>query len=127
LAGKFEGGIDAELGAWLAQEVKKVDQAWLDKVSALKPDEQSKAVADKLRELARSDVSLVVSVDCGIASIAEAEVAREVGLELIVTDHHEMKVGLDGPLLPAAATIVRVTRRWSGRSPRKGDRPLCLA
>jgi uridylate kinase len=24
LAGKFEGGIDAELGAWLAQEVKKV-------------------------------------------------------------------------------------------------------
>ena len=24
LAGKFEGGIDAELGAWLAQEIKKV-------------------------------------------------------------------------------------------------------
>jgi uridylate kinase len=27
LAGKFEGGIDAELGAWLAQEVKKVAEA----------------------------------------------------------------------------------------------------
>jgi uridylate kinase len=27
LAGKFEGGIDAELGAWLAQEVKKVVDA----------------------------------------------------------------------------------------------------
>ena len=61
---------------------------------------------EKLRELARAGVSLVVTVDCGIASIAEAEVAREVGLELIVTDHHEMKVGLDGPLLPAAAVLV---------------------
>jgi single-stranded-DNA-specific exonuclease len=70
--------------------------------------------ADKLKELARSGVSLVVSVDCGIASIAEAEVAREVGLELIVTDHHEMKVGLDGPLLPAAATLVHPRLPGSG-------------
>ena len=62
--------------------------------------------AEKLRELAQTGVSLVVSVDCGIASIAEAEVAREVGLELIVTDHHEMKMGLDGPLLPVAAVLV---------------------
>ena len=49
----------------------------------------------------------MVSVDCGIASLAEAEVAREVGLELIITDHHEMKMGLDGrPLLPPAAVLV---------------------
>jgi len=62
--------------------------------------------SEKLRELVRSEVSLVVSVDCGIASLAEAEVAKELGLELIVTDHHEMKTGLDGPLLPIAATLV---------------------
>lgn len=62
--------------------------------------------AGKLKELVQSGVSLVVSVDCGIASVAEAEVARELGLELIVTDHHEMKVGLDGPMLPAAAVLV---------------------
>ena len=62
--------------------------------------------AEKLRELARMGVSLVVSVDCGIASIAEAEVAKELGLELIITDHHEMKIGPDGPLLPAASVIV---------------------
>jgi single-stranded-DNA-specific exonuclease len=62
--------------------------------------------ADKLRELVRSQVSLVVSVDCGIASLAEAEVAKELGLELIITDHHEMKTGLNGPLLPVAATVV---------------------
>ncbi len=62
--------------------------------------------ADRLRELARSGVGLVVSVDCGIASLHEADVAREVGLELIVTDHHEMKSGLDGPLLPTASVLV---------------------
>jgi single-stranded-DNA-specific exonuclease len=60
----------------------------------------------RLKEVSRAGVSLVVSVDCGIASLAEAEIARELGLELIITDHHEMKVGLDGPLLPAASCIV---------------------
>ncbi len=63
--------------------------------------------SERIRELAKTGVSLVVSVDCGIASLAEAEVARAVGLELIITDHHEMKVGMDGaPLLPPASVLV---------------------
>jgi single-stranded-DNA-specific exonuclease len=62
--------------------------------------------AGKLKELAQSGVSLVVSVDCGIASVSEAEEAERLGLELIITDHHEMKVGLDGPMLPRATAIV---------------------
>ena len=47
--------------------------------------------AGAVRQLAADGVKLLITVDCGIASIAEAEVAREVGLALIVTDHHEMK------------------------------------
>ena len=35
----------------LAQESKKVDQAWLAKVAELKPVEQAKTTADKLQEL----------------------------------------------------------------------------
>ena len=62
--------------------------------------------SERIRELAQSGVSLLVSVDCGITSIAEAEVARDVGVELIVTDHHEMKMGMDGPLLPRASVLV---------------------
>ena len=62
--------------------------------------------SERLRELKRGDVSLVVSVDCGIASLAEAQVARDIGLELIITDHHEMKMGLDGPMLPLAEVLV---------------------
>lgn len=61
---------------------------------------------ERLRELHRGGVSLVVSVDCGIASLAEAQTARDIGLELIITDHHEMKMGLDGPLLPVADVLV---------------------
>ncbi|HEX3998492.1 MAG TPA: single-stranded-DNA-specific exonuclease RecJ [Pirellulales bacterium] len=56
---------------------------------------------EALRMLAGRGASLVVTVDCGIASIAQADIARELGLELIITDHHEW-----GERLPAAAAIV---------------------
>jgi single-stranded-DNA-specific exonuclease len=49
-----------------------------------------------LRTLAEHGVKLVVTVDCGIASAAEAEEARRLGLELIITDHHEPRGGLPG-------------------------------
>ena len=42
-----------------------------------------------LEQLARKDTSLVITVDCGIASLHEAKTAKELGLELIITDHHE--------------------------------------
>lgn len=54
-----------------------------------------------LRKLAADGVQVVVTVDCGIASLAEADEAKALGLELIVTDHHEMK-----DRLPAAAVCV---------------------
>ena len=44
---------------------------------------------------------LVVSVDCGIASVEEARIARSLGLELIITDHHHI-----GEQLPDAVTLV---------------------
>jgi single-stranded-DNA-specific exonuclease len=56
---------------------------------------------ESLKSLAERGASLVISVDCGITSIQPARTARDLGLELIVTDHHEF-----GPELPAAAAIV---------------------
>lgn len=38
--------------------------------------------------LAAEGVRLIITVDCGIRSLREAEHAREIGLELIITDHH---------------------------------------
>jgi single-stranded-DNA-specific exonuclease len=46
-------------------------------------------------------VSLIVSVDCGIRSTEAALRARELGIDLIVTDHHEP----EGTLPPAYAVI----------------------
>jgi single-stranded-DNA-specific exonuclease len=46
---------------------------------------------EALRGLAQNKGAVVVTVDCGIASVAEADEARRLGLELIVTDHHEPK------------------------------------
>ncbi|MHB0954760.1 MAG: single-stranded-DNA-specific exonuclease RecJ [Pirellulaceae bacterium] len=56
---------------------------------------------DALRQLAERGTSLVITVDCGITSVAQALTAREVGLELIITDHHEFAESL-----PDAAAIV---------------------
>ncbi len=56
---------------------------------------------EAVRKLAAQGADVVVTVDCGIASVAEAAIAAELGLTLIVTDHHHMAESL-----PRAAAIV---------------------
>ena len=48
-----------------------------------------------LTALRKKGVRLVITVDCGIRSIEEARLAREYGLDLIITDHHS--VGAEVP------------------------------
>ena len=50
--------------------------------------------AEALATLATQGASLVVTVDCGITGVAEAKVARDLGLELIITDHHNFAEAL---------------------------------
>jgi single-stranded-DNA-specific exonuclease len=58
--------------------------------------------AEALRRLGEEHPKpLVVTVDCGISAVAEARLARQLGLELIVTDHHTI-----GAELPAADVLV---------------------
>jgi len=45
--------------------------------------------------------SLIITVDTGIAAVHEAHVAKELGVDLIITDHHE-----PGPVLPDALAII---------------------
>ena len=62
--------------------------------------------SEALRRFKASGTDVVVTVDCGITSVAEAEEAKKLGLELIVTDHHEPKAQLPAALLvhPRLAT-----------------------
>ena len=54
-----------------------------------------------LRYLADIGVKLIVTVDCGITAIAEAQLCKELGMDLVITDHHECK-----QTLPDAVAIV---------------------
>jgi len=51
--------------------------------------------------LAAEGARLIISVDCGIRAVAEAEHARGLGVDLIITDHHE-----PGPELPDAVALI---------------------
>ncbi len=41
-----------------------------------------------LKKLQEQGVSLVITVDCGITDITEVKTATEMGLDIIITDHH---------------------------------------
>lgn len=53
------------------------------------------------RRAATDGVGLIITVDTGIASVQEAEVAKELGVDLIITDHHEIR-----PEIPSAYAII---------------------
>jgi len=59
-----------------------------------------------IERLHAEGVSLIVSVDCGIRGIEAARRARELGVDLIITDHHEP----DGEL-PVALAVINPKRR----------------
>ncbi len=49
-----------------------------------------------VRRLAADGIGLVITVDCGITAVEEARLARELGLDLVITDHHRPRA--DGTL-----------------------------
>ena len=58
-----------------------------------------------IERLAAQQVAVIVSVDCGIRSAAAAIRARELGVDLIITDHHEPDV-----TLPSALAVINPKR-----------------
>jgi len=54
-----------------------------------------------LDKLKKDGVDLVITVDCGIRAVEDAEHAYEIGLDLIVTDHHTT-----GTHLPRTAALM---------------------
>jgi single-stranded-DNA-specific exonuclease len=57
---------------------------------------------EALSALKEQGVTLVISVDCGIRSPAEAAHARSIGLDMIISDHHQPAEGD----LPVAFTVI---------------------
>ena len=56
---------------------------------------------EALKSLRDQGVTLVITVDCGVTGVEEARYAREIGMDLVITDHHECK-----DVLPDAVAVV---------------------
>ena len=54
-----------------------------------------------IRQLHGEGVDLIVTVDCGITAVEEARLCKELGIDLVITDHHECKEEL-----PDAVAVV---------------------
>lgn len=66
-----------------------------------------------LRHLEGSGASIVLTVDCGIRSLAEADEAGRLGIDLIISDHHT-----PGPDLPNAFAVIN-TKQAGDEYPEK--------
>jgi single-stranded-DNA-specific exonuclease len=51
-----------------------------------------------VRQIAQTGTTLIISVDCGITSNSEIILARSLGIDFIVTDHHEPKESIPDAL-----------------------------
>ncbi len=67
-----------------------------------------------IRQLKQDGVCLIVTVDCGITAVEEAKLCKQLGIDLIVTDHHECK-----QILPEAVAVID-PHRPDGGYPHKG-------
>ncbi len=61
-----------------------------------------------LEKLHSQGVGLIITVDCGVTSITEAKQAQEMGLDVIITDHHVPSV-----TLPRAIAVIDAKRKDS--------------
>jgi single-stranded-DNA-specific exonuclease len=61
---------------------------------------------EALTSIAGEGVTLLVTVDCGVTACAQVEHARSLGIDVVITDHHECL-----PELPKAAAVVDPQKR----------------
>ena len=59
-----------------------------------------------IKELAEKKYTLMITVDCGISGIDEIDYANSLGIDVVITDHHE-----PGEILPNAVAIVDCKRK----------------
>ena len=61
---------------------------------------------EAIKKIKEMGTDLIITGDCGISGIEEVKYAKELGIEVIVTDHHEV-----GEVLPDALAVIDAKRK----------------
>ncbi len=93
--------VDGITGTALLVETLRAFGAEVDYHIPLRLKDGYGLCADALKKAAQGGARVILTVDCGVSAVAEARLARELGLELIITDHHQPSARL-----PEATAIV---------------------
>jgi single-stranded-DNA-specific exonuclease len=93
--------VDGITGIAILWQVLKLLGADVDYYIPHRIDEGYGLNAEAIATLAKSGTKLMVTVDCGVTAFDTAELVGQLGLDLIITDHHQ-----PGRELPKACAIV---------------------
>ncbi|NLV85692.1 MAG: single-stranded-DNA-specific exonuclease RecJ [Clostridiales bacterium] len=63
---------------------------------------------EAIKELSQRGTGLIITVDCGITAVYETELAKKLGIDLIITEHHECPTDL-----PSACAVINPRRQDS--------------
>ena len=98
-------------GVVLHDFFKKIGYANFSNYIPHRHDEGFGLNMEAVEGFAKDGAKLVITIDCGIADIAEVKRGQELGIDMIVTDHHlpiteKNKKGQEVPVLPPAFAIL---------------------
>ncbi|MCP4873959.1 MAG: single-stranded-DNA-specific exonuclease RecJ, partial [Gammaproteobacteria bacterium] len=97
--------VDGITGVSILWQVLTLLGAEVDYYIPHRVDEGYGLNEEAIRKLAKAETKLLVTVDCGITAYSSAQLARQLGLDLIITDHHQISPQPDCEL-PQAVAIV---------------------
>lgn len=98
------GDYDADGVTAAAVLFEALSKLGFEDVDIYIPDRQAEGYGmnpEAVEYLYRRGVKLIITVDCGITNVAEVDKARELGMEVVITDHHHIP-----EMLPAAAALI---------------------
>jgi len=93
--------VDGIAGVAILETILRLLGAQVDYYIPHRIDEGYGLNEDAVRSLAQAGNKLLITVDCGITAIESARLANNLGMEVIITDHHQ-----PSEQLPQAIAIV---------------------
>lgn len=81
--------VDGITGCTLLVEVLRALGADVEYHIPLRMKDGYGLSADAMNQSAATGCRLAISVDCGVSALVEADLAKELGIDLIITDHHQ--------------------------------------